>query len=171
MTTHRPTSTVDVILTAGEPHPSGRPDPNVPFRMLIMGDFSGKGTMDRAEQRSPANWRPIRVDRDNIQDLTGKFDVSLHSPLLGDSAPSITLKCAELDDFHPDRLVHQVEPLRKLLDLRQRLANQATFAQAATRSAHGRNLDRPPKPNRLVPSLYPTRQTSVTHQPAVCSTN
>jgi type VI secretion system protein ImpC len=100
--------------------------------MLIMGDFSGKeARQDRTEQRSPANRRPIRVDRDNVQHILGKLGVALHSPLVGDNAPPIALKFTELDDFHPDRLVHQVEPLRKLSDLRRRLANQATFPEAA----------------------------------------
>lgn len=132
MTTHRPISTVDVILTAGDPHPLGRPDPEVPFRMLIMGDFSGRETrQDRTEQRSPANRRPIRVDRDNVQGLLGKLELALHGSLLGDSAPPVTIRFADLDDFHPDRLVHQVEPLRKLSDLRRRLSNPATFPDAA----------------------------------------
>jgi len=132
MTTHRSAGSVDLTLTFGDPHPSEQPSPDVPFRMLIMGDFSGTGTrQDRTGQQLSANQRPIRVDRDNIQDLLGTLGVALHSPLLGNSAPPITLKFVELDDFHPDRLVHQIEPLRKLLDLRQRLANSATFPQAA----------------------------------------
>ena len=132
MTTPRPTHTVDVTLTAGNPHPLGRPDPEVPFRILIMGDFSRRENKeDRTEQRAPATRRPIRVDRDNIQNMLGTLDVALHSPLLGDNAPSITLKFLERDDFHPDRLVHQIEPLRKLSDLRRRLANPATFPEAA----------------------------------------
>jgi type VI secretion system protein ImpC len=132
MTTPRPTSKVDLTLRFGDPHQFGQPDPDVPFRMLIMGDFSGREAgQDCAEQRAPANRRPIRVDRDNVQDLLGKLNITLHSPLLGDSAPPITLKFAEIDDFHPDRLVHQVEPLKHLSDLRRRLADQTTFPQAA----------------------------------------
>ena len=131
MTTHRPPNP-DVILTAGAHHPFGRPEPDVPFRMLIMGDFSGRKTVqDYAEQPAPTNRRPIRVDRDNVQNMPGTLDVALHSPLLGDNAPPIALKFTELDDFHPDCLVHQVEPLRKLSDLRCRLADQAAFPQAA----------------------------------------
>jgi type VI secretion system protein ImpC len=132
MTAHRPAGSVDLILTFGDPHPLGRPDPDVPFRILIMGDFSGSQTrQDRADQRSPAIRRPIRVDRDNVQHMPGKLDVALHRSLLGDIAPPVTLRFAEVDDFHPDRLVHQVEPLWKLLDLRDRLADPATFPQAA----------------------------------------
>ena len=132
MTTHRPTSSVDVILTAGDPHPLGRPDQEIPFRILIMGDFSGRESRQgRTEQRAPASRSPIRVDRDNIQNMPGTLGVTLHSPLLGDNAPPVTLKFIELDDFHPDRLVDQIEPLRKLSDLRRRLANPATFPEAA----------------------------------------
>jgi hypothetical protein len=100
--------------------------------MLIMEDFSGRKTrQDRTAQRSPANRRPIRVDRDNVQDMLGKLDVALHSPLLGDSAPPVSLRFAELDDCHPDRLVHQVEPMWKLSDLRRRLPHPTTFPEAA----------------------------------------
>ncbi len=132
MTTHRPTSSVDVVLTAGEPRPLGRPDPDIPFRILIMGDFSGRESRhDRTEHRALVHRRPIRVDRDNIHELLGTLDVALQSPLLGDSTPPITLRFAELNDLHPDRLVRQIEPLQKLSDLRRRLTSPATFPQAA----------------------------------------
>ena len=36
MATPRPTSNVNVVLTAGELRPLGRPEPDVPFRMLII---------------------------------------------------------------------------------------------------------------------------------------
>jgi type VI secretion system protein ImpC len=124
--------------------------------MLIMGDFSGRENgQNRDKQQAPANRRPIRVDRDNIQNLTGKFDVSLQSPLLGDSAPSVTLKFAELDDFHPDHLVHQVEPLRKLLDLRRRLATPATFSEAADEIRAWTQSRKPSNPPSVIPESVP----------------
>ena len=167
MTTPRPTGAVDLILTFGDPHPSGRPDPEVPFRMLIMGDFSGKETrQDRIEHRPAANRRPIRVDRDNIQNLLGTLNVALYSPLLGDSAPAIALKFTGLDDFHPDRLVHRVEPLRKLSDLRRRLANQATFPQAADEIHSWAQPRHPTQAQSGTPELSPTRQA-----PAASLTN
>lgn len=132
MTTPGPTSSVDVVLTAGEPRPLGRPDPDIPFRMLIMGDFSGrKNRHDRSEHRAPTNRRPIRVDRDNVHELFGQLTVAIESPLLGDGTPPITLRFTALDDFHPDRLVRQIEPLQKLSDLRRRLTDPATFSAAA----------------------------------------
>jgi type VI secretion system protein ImpC len=155
MTALRPTSKVDLTLTFGDPHTQGRPDPEVPFRMLVMGDFSGKeARQGRTEPRSPANRRPIRVDRDNIQDLPGVLKTTLRSPLLGDHAPPLTLRFAELDDFHPDRLIQKIEPLQKLSDLRHRLANQATFAQAADEIGAWRQPQEPPKtPSSATESL------------------
>ena len=132
MTTPRATSSVDVILTGGEPRPVGRPAQDVPFRILIMGNFSGRDSwLDRTAQRPPAAWHPMRVDRDNLQTIPDKLHVAIHSPLLAEGAPSITLKFASLEDWHPDRLVHQIEPLRRLSDLRRRLTSPDTFAAAA----------------------------------------
>lgn len=132
MTTPRPTGSIDIVLTAGELRPLGRPDPEVPFRMLLMGDFSGREILrDRTEQHTPSKWRPVRVDRDNLHELPGEIDVGLRGSLLGDHAPAITLRFLEIDDLHPDGLVRQIEPLRRLSDLRQRLANPTTFPAAA----------------------------------------
>jgi type VI secretion system protein ImpC len=159
MTTHRPAGSVDLILTFGDPHPSGQPSPDMPFRMLIMGDFSGTGTrQDRTAQQLSANRRPIRVDRDNIQDLLSTLKVALQSPLLGDNAPPLTLKFHKLDDFHPDRLVDQIEPLRKLSDLRRRLANQATFPQAADEIRAWIQPRQPTETRPIIPESLP-------HQP------
>jgi type VI secretion system protein ImpC len=83
------------------------------------------------------------VDRDNVHELFGKLTVAIESPLLGDGTPLITLKFTELDDFHPDRLVRQIEPLQKLSDLRRRLTNPATFPEAANEV---RAWTQPPRP-------------------------
>jgi type VI secretion system protein ImpC len=96
--------------------------------MLVMGDFSGRES--RAERTTQNAWRPTRVDRDNLTTLPGTLHVELRCPLPGDDASSLTLRFAELDDFHPDQLVHQVEPLQKLFELRERLNNPATSAGA-----------------------------------------
>ncbi|MGE3152925.1 MAG: type VI secretion system contractile sheath large subunit [Nitrospiraceae bacterium] len=166
MTTHRPTSKIDVVLTVGEPRPLGRPEPEVPFRMLIMGDFSGRDILrDRTQQHTPAKWRPIRVDRDNLDELPGKLDIGLHGPLLGDHAPAITLRFGKIDDLHPDGLVRQIEPLRRLSTLRQRLANPTTFPEAAdevrTWVQPGPSIEaRPPT------TASPPRQADVSDPPA-----
>lgn len=159
MTTPRPTSNVDVVLTAGELRPLGRPEPDVPFRMLIMGDFGGRERQaDRSAQRLPVTWRPIRVDRDNFHELPGKLNVGLYSPLVGDHTPAVTLRFADLDDFHPDGLVSQIDPLRKLSELRRRLNDPATFPQAADEVRAWTQPEQPAKATSA-PSYTPLHET------------
>jgi type VI secretion system protein ImpC len=99
----------------------------------VIGNFSGRENLAEnanATQKPSASWRPIRVDRDSLSALPGKMHAEISCPLFGESAPPVTLGFAELDDFHPDRLVRQVEPLRKLSELRERLSNPATATEA-----------------------------------------
>ncbi|HRB16201.1 MAG TPA: type VI secretion system contractile sheath large subunit [Nitrospira sp.] len=165
MTTHHPTSSVDVVLTAGESRPLGRPAQDIPFRMLLMGNFSGReSSPEGAGRRPPITWRPLRVDRDNLQTMPGKLSATLEGPLLGENTPPITLRFTDLDDFHPDRLVCQIEPLQKLSDLRRRLTNPVTFSAAADEV---REWTQPPSPTeaRSVGDGAPPHQAGVTGAP------
>lgn len=165
MTTHRPTGSVDVVLTAGESRPLGRPAQDIPFRMLLMGNFSGReSSPEGAGRRPPITWRPLRVDRDNVQSIPGKLSATLDGPLLGENTPPITLRFTDLDDFHPDRLVCQIEPLQKLSELRRRLTNPATFSAAADEV---RAWTQPPSPTeaRSVSAGAPPHQAGVTGAP------
>jgi type VI secretion system protein ImpB len=95
----------------------------LPFVVGVMGDFSGQP----AEALPPVRDRKfVQVDRDNFdQVLAGmKPRLVLRVPnklsQTGGSM-SVELNFEALDDFHPDQLVQQVEPLRKLVELRQNL--------------------------------------------------
>lgn len=95
----------------------------LPFVVGVMGDFSGQP----AEALPPVRDRKfVQVDRDNFdQVLAGmKPRLVLRVPnklsQMGGSM-SVELKFESLDDFHPDQLVQQIEPLRKLVELRQNL--------------------------------------------------
>jgi type VI secretion system protein ImpC len=115
-----------VGLTAGGATDSGTPDPNTPFRILILGDFGG-----RAAGAAPRPWKPMRIDRDNFEQAPGKLGVELRLPADGTGGPQLTIRVAELDDFHPDHLFRRVEVFRALRELRGRLADPKTFAAAA----------------------------------------
>src|SRR6202034_3430502 len=73
--------------------------------------------------------KPVQVDRDNFDDVLAAFHPELKINL-GDEEPA-TLKFSHLDDFHPDRLLERVDMFRKLRNIRARLADPATFADAA----------------------------------------
>lgn len=166
MTTHHPTSSVDVVLTAGESRPLGRPAQDIPFRMLLMGNFSGKKSWpEGAGRRPPITWRPLRVDRDNLQTMPGKLAATLEGPLLGENTPPIMLRFTDLDDFHPDRLVCQIEPLQKLSDLRRRLTNPATFSAAAD-EIHAWTQSPQPTETRSFAADSPPQQATLADSPS-----
>jgi type VI secretion system protein ImpC len=95
---------------------------DAPFRLLLMGDFSGK----RANLK-----RPIFIDRDNFEDVMRKLNVGLDLDLQGNGEDVIQLQFEELDDFHPDKLFHQVPLFQDLRGTRKRLMNDNTFETAA----------------------------------------
>ena len=101
-----------------------RPVPETPFRLLLLGDFSASGSKQPISSR-----KPVQVDRDNFDDVLAAFHPELKINL-GDEEPA-TLKFSDLDDFHPDRLLERLGMFRKLRDIRARLADPATFADAA----------------------------------------
>jgi type VI secretion system protein ImpB len=97
----------------------------IPFVMGVLGDFSG----------SPAEALPrlkdrkfVEVSPDNFDDVLKSMQPRLQYKVdnkLSDEAGKIgvELKFESMEDFAPERVAQQVEPLRKLLDLRQQLAD------------------------------------------------
>jgi type VI secretion system ImpB/VipA family protein len=101
-----------------------RPVPETPFRVLLLGDFSGHGR----KQPLPAR-QPTLVDRDNFDDILAALYPELKLRLGDDDLA--TVQFSALADFHPDRLFECVDLFRKLREMRARLADPATFADAA----------------------------------------
>jgi type VI secretion system protein ImpC len=113
--------------------PDGRParqrDAESPFRILVMGDFSGQGP--HAEAGRLKDRSPIPVDIDSfdraIARLAPRAAIAPEGP--GAGAPEIAF--GALDDFHPDALVPKLEAFRELRRLRERLLDPATFEETA----------------------------------------
>jgi type VI secretion system protein ImpC len=116
----------DIHLTAGSPAAPGRPAEEVPFRILLLGNFSG-----RAAGTPLAGRRPVLIDRDNFDEVLAKLDVQARLPLGRDGSTPLTVRVKELDDLHPDRLFESLEVFEALRTLRRRLENPKTFAAAA----------------------------------------
>lgn len=99
----------------------------LPFVMGVMGDFTG--------QQDPNNPLPklkerkfVNVDLDNfdevMQGMSPKASYRVKnklSPEGGEFAVNLDFKA--LDDFTPEAVVQQVEPLRKLLEARTKLSD------------------------------------------------
>jgi type VI secretion system protein ImpB len=97
----------------------------LPFVLGVMGDFVGK-----PEEALPAlkNRKFVEIDPDNFdQVLAGmspRLAYTIDNKLQDDgSKMGIELKFKSMEDFEPDRVAQQVEPLRKLVEARQKLAD------------------------------------------------
>jgi type VI secretion system protein ImpB len=95
----------------------------LPFVVGVIGDFSGKSY----EPLKPLRDRKfIQVDRDNFDDvmqrMTPGAEFKVDNTLAGDESQlAVSLKFKSMDDFEPAAVVNQVEPLRKLLAVRNKL--------------------------------------------------
>lgn len=126
-----------------------------PFRLVLLGDFSGRSNRDILQPILP---RPVRrVDFDNVAEVFSSFRAELRLAAQWVPAETITLRFASLDDFHPDQLLHQIRPLAALLEKRQQLFDPAMAAAAVAelRGCLGLAADPPTVPDPL-PSSAPT---------------
>ncbi len=97
----------------------------LPFVVGVLGDFSGKPDepLPRVKER-----KFIEIDRDNFDKV-----LAAQKPRLAYSVPNrltdeggnlnVELRFNSLEDFEPDRVVQQVEPLRELVEARRRLSD------------------------------------------------
>ncbi|HKV42674.1 MAG TPA: type VI secretion system contractile sheath small subunit [Blastocatellia bacterium] len=97
----------------------------LPFVVGVLGDFSGKPEhpLPRLKDR-----KFVEIDRDNFdQVLAGmkpRLALRVDNKLAGDeSKMRVELRFENLEDFEPDKVVEQVEPLRKLVEARRRLSD------------------------------------------------
>jgi type VI secretion system protein ImpB len=100
----------------------------LPFVVGVLGDFSGNPT----EPLKPLKDRKfVQIDRDNFNDvmarMTPGLNLKVENTLKGDgSEMAVQLKFNSLDDFAPANVVKQVDPLRKLLETRDKLRDLLT---------------------------------------------
>lgn len=96
---------------------------DLPFVVGVMGDFSGNPT----EPLKPLKDRKfVSIDRDSFDEvmrrMTPGLEMRVANTLADDgSEMAVQLKFSSIEDFEPAKVVEQVEPLRKLLDTRNRL--------------------------------------------------
>jgi type VI secretion system protein ImpB len=99
----------------------------LPFVMAVLGDFTGQPTepLEKLKDRKFAE-----VTLDNFDDVLASMKphlaLSVDNKLSEDEDAgklAIDLTFKSLDDFSPDRVAQNVEPLRKLLELRSQLGD------------------------------------------------
>ena len=95
----------------------------LPFVVGTMGDYSGDNTEAR---KSLKERKFVSIDRDNFNQVMSKVNPKLSmkvdNTLAGDdSQMSTELEFNSIEDFEPENLVNQIEPLKQLLAARNKL--------------------------------------------------
>ncbi|HEX6280195.1 MAG TPA: type VI secretion system contractile sheath small subunit [Pyrinomonadaceae bacterium] len=97
----------------------------LPFVVGVMGDFVGK-----SEEPLPAfkNRKFVEVDPDNFDQVMAgmapRLAFTTDNKLQDDGGKmGVELKFKSIEDFEPDQVVQQIEPLRKLVEARKKLAD------------------------------------------------
>lgn len=100
----------------------------LPFVVGVMADLSGQP----AEPLPALSQRKfVEINRDNFDKVMGKVGprlaMKVDNQLQKDGSKlGMELKFQSITDFDPENVVKQVEPLRKLLEARQRLSDLKT---------------------------------------------
>lgn len=97
----------------------------LPFVMGVLGDFSGQPAeaLPRLRDRKFVEVTPDNFD-DVLKSMKPRLQYKVDNKLADDGSKlGVELKFERLDDFSPERVAQQVDPLRKLLELRQQLAD------------------------------------------------
>ncbi|MGZ5431588.1 MAG: type VI secretion system contractile sheath small subunit [Thermoanaerobaculia bacterium] len=95
----------------------------LPLIVGILADLAGK----QENPMVPIKARKfVEIDRDNFNDVLASIGPRLALQVdnklkADDTKMNVELRFKKLDDFRPEQLVLQVEPLRKLFEARQRL--------------------------------------------------
>jgi type VI secretion system protein ImpC len=109
-----------------------KPQPEIPFRILIMGDFSGRANRGVETDGSDMGRRTLyKVDRDNDETVMSKLAVSVSFRAAGGTAPPIELTFSEMDDFHPQQIYFRTDIFKTMKDVRGRLIDPDTFVETA----------------------------------------
>ncbi|MCE2795236.1 MAG: type VI secretion system contractile sheath small subunit [Planctomyces sp.] len=100
----------------------------LPFVMGVLADLSG----NPAEPLAPvADRKYLEIDVDNFDDrlkaMKPRVAFPVPNTLTGEGNLMVDLTFESMDDFSPGAIARKVEPLRKLLESRQQLANLLTY--------------------------------------------
>ncbi len=96
----------------------------LPFVVGVMGDYSGNAPTGQLRPMKERKF--IQIDRDNFNEvmkrMTPGLNFRVENTLAGDGSElPVNLAFNSMEDFDPARVAQQVEPLKKLLETRQKL--------------------------------------------------
>lgn len=98
----------------------------IPFVVGVLSELSGKPDEPLPKLKDR---KFIEVDRDNfnsvLEGMKPRLAYRVKNKLSGDedSQLAVELRFKSIDDFHPERVADQIEPVRKLVEARTRLSD------------------------------------------------
>jgi len=87
------------------------PSSDTPFRIVLLGDFSGRGNRGIAADSRLRGRKAIAIDLDNYEEVLARLRAQIELP--GPDEP-IRLQFESLDDFHPEALFENVPLFQEL---------------------------------------------------------
>jgi type VI secretion system protein ImpB len=115
----------------------GGAEPELPFRLLVMGDFTLK-----EDKRSIETRKPLDINKSNFDSVMQSFNLSLDltvaDRITGQGEMPVSLKVGTLKDFRPESIAKQIPQIRSLLELRE--AMKALRPALGTKEAQQRLL-------------------------------
>lgn len=96
-------------------------DVELPLKLLVLGDFTGRASDETVEDRKPVN-----IDKDNFNEVMGSMNLSLDmnvSDTLSEDNDqmSVHLDIKSMKDMSPDSVAGQVPELNAMLEMRKAL--------------------------------------------------
>jgi type VI secretion system protein ImpB len=96
----------------------------LPLKLLVLGDFSGRQSDEIVEER-----KTININKENFDEVMKSYGINMHlsvpntldAEANSGSELTVQLKMRGIKDFSPDNIVDQVPELKSLLELRQSL--------------------------------------------------
>lgn len=103
----------------------------IPFVVGVMADLSGQPEKPLPQLKDR---KFIEIDRDNFDQVLAKMEprttFRVDNKLSDDDTRiAVELRFKSMEDFEPVNVVKQVEPLRKLLEMRNQLSNIVSSLQ------------------------------------------
>ncbi len=135
---------------------NAKEDVELPLKLLMLGDYTG-----RPDPRPLEDRKPINVDKDNFQKVMSEqklaltFNVKNRLSENEDDELTVNLKFRRLSDMEPEAIANQIPELKKLLDLRAALTalKGPLGNEKAFRNKIQQILSDPAQRNRLVTEL------------------
>ena len=135
---------------------NAKEDVELPLKLLMLGDYTG-----RPDPRPLEDRKPINVDKDNFQKVMSEQKLSLAFNVKNklseneDDELTVNLKFRRLSDMEPEAIANQIPELKKLLDLRAALTalKGPLGNEKAFRNKIQQILSDPAQRNRLVTEL------------------